>query len=332
MDQCGHTHDRCSGNTITDGGTGTVAVAITSGNTTFSSKNTYTGGTTVSGGKLTLGASDALADTGALTVSGGTFDLGTFSETVGALTLSSGTISGTGALTASSLDLRSGTIAVDLDGTVNLVKTTSGTLTLSGTPAYVGSTSIAGGKLLFTNKVVGHGGGSTGLTVAAGATLASTGGETTFLMAPNTDVVIDGTLSPGDTTIHASFDFSLSGTAKLRFNPGSTLALNPGAQDYVSFGLNGDWLAGSGNPTLALYGPIDYAQSFMIFFGATTPDFAFAGITGYDNTNYAADVSYDGGNHYYLSFTSTPEPGTAVSMLLGSAMLAGLGRRRGSAI
>ena len=68
------------------------------GKQTLTGTNTYTGGTRIDGGILTLGhATNTLADTGAVNVNGGTLDLGTNTDTVGAVTLTSGSITGTGA-------------------------------------------------------------------------------------------------------------------------------------------------------------------------------------------------------------------------------------------
>ena len=57
------------------------------GSLTLSGANTYSGGTIVNAGTLTLGASNVLADAGAVTVTGGTFALGANSDTVGAVQL-----------------------------------------------------------------------------------------------------------------------------------------------------------------------------------------------------------------------------------------------------
>ena len=65
------------------------------GNVTLSNSNSYTGGTNVNVGTLTLGhATNTLADTGAVNVNGGTLDIGANSDTVGAVTLASGSITG----------------------------------------------------------------------------------------------------------------------------------------------------------------------------------------------------------------------------------------------
>lgn len=79
--------------TIVNGAGGVIVNKSGAGTLTLSGANTYAGGTTVTGGTLALGASERLADAGGLTLGGGTFSLGGFSETLGALTLSSSTSS-----------------------------------------------------------------------------------------------------------------------------------------------------------------------------------------------------------------------------------------------
>src|SRR5207237_3130461 len=124
------------------------------GTMVLSGSNTFIGGTNVSAGTLRISASERLADLGALTVSGGTFDLQTFNETVGVVTLSSGSITGSGSamLTGSSYAVQSGAISAILGGTAQLTKTTSGSVTLSGANTYSGGTAINGGTLYITSS------------------------------------------------------------------------------------------------------------------------------------------------------------------------------------
>ncbi|MCX5671071.1 MAG: autotransporter-associated beta strand repeat-containing protein, partial [Planctomycetota bacterium] len=111
--------------------------------------NTFTGPTTVSGGTLRLGASNALPGASNVSVQGGsTLDIGTYSTNAATVTLADGTITGTtGVLTGLSYDVRKGTISAKLGGTGSLTKTTPDTVTLAGANTYSGATSVSGGAL-----------------------------------------------------------------------------------------------------------------------------------------------------------------------------------------
>jgi fibronectin-binding autotransporter adhesin len=86
------------------------------GTLTLAGNNGWTGPTTVSAGTLAAGTNNALA-AGNLTIAGGTYDLGTFSDTVGTVTLVNGTITGsTGVLTGTSYAVQNGSINAILAG------------------------------------------------------------------------------------------------------------------------------------------------------------------------------------------------------------------------
>ncbi|WP_417377639.1 LamG-like jellyroll fold domain-containing protein [Gimesia sp.] len=96
-----------------------------------------------------LTASDLLADTVSLTLAGGaTLDLDSYDETVNNFILEEGTvIATTGILSAqSNLDLRSGTVKAQLNGT-DLIKNGPGTVILDALNGYTGQTIINGGTL-----------------------------------------------------------------------------------------------------------------------------------------------------------------------------------------
>ena len=113
----------------------------------------HTGGTVLQSGSLALGASDLLPDDRGLTVSGGTFDIGGFSETVGALTLGGGSITGTTGILSSntSLAVSAGDISARLGGSATLAKTGAGTVTLSGASTYSGGTTLSAGTLVLAH-------------------------------------------------------------------------------------------------------------------------------------------------------------------------------------
>ena len=122
------------------GGTGTL---------TLGGASMHTSGTTINAG--TLSVTGSLADTGPVTVAGGTYDVAV-SDTVGAVTLTSGTISGVGALTAASYNINianANTIGVSLAGGT-LTKSGTGTLTLTGANTYTGVTAVSAGTLRAT--------------------------------------------------------------------------------------------------------------------------------------------------------------------------------------
>ena len=161
------------------GGTGKLN-KTGSGIMVLSGNNTFSGGTDVTAGTLRISANERLANAGTLSVSGGTFDVQAFSETVGAVSLTGGSIigSGAGTLTGSSYDMQSGTVSAILAGTAALTKTTSGTVTLSGVSTYTGGTTINSGTLV-VNNVASLGAMSGGLTINAGTLEVATGFSTT---------------------------------------------------------------------------------------------------------------------------------------------------------
>ena len=124
-------------------------MAAGGGRVTLSAANTYTGGTTVSAGTLMLGVQDGVADNTALSVSGGTLDLGGFTKTTTATVTLLGGVTQNGIIinNGAAYDAQSGTVTAALQGNAGLNKTTSGSLTLSGTNTYGGLTTVGNGAL-----------------------------------------------------------------------------------------------------------------------------------------------------------------------------------------
>ncbi len=104
----GGTFDTTGGTiTLTNIVTGNGALTKTgAGTLILNNVHTYAGGTNVNAGTVQLGVGNIIPDTSAVTVAGGTLDLQNHNETVGAVTVSSGSIIGNGGtLTAASFSV-----------------------------------------------------------------------------------------------------------------------------------------------------------------------------------------------------------------------------------
>ena len=136
---------------VISNGAGSVALSKTgAGTLTLSNANTYTGQTTVTQGTLSVATTDALGTGAAVLVNGGTLALASNFVTVGAVTLTSGSITGSGfnQFTATSFAVESGTISARLAGAgVTLTKTTAGTVTLSGSNTFTGQMTVQNGTV-----------------------------------------------------------------------------------------------------------------------------------------------------------------------------------------
>ena len=147
---------------------------------TFTAANSYTGGTVVEEGTLALTGSGTLgAPAGTTTVNGGVLDFGGTTQTQSALQQTGGIVTG-GTINVGTYALTGGTLAADatvnattgfevaagqvdgtLTGTGALIKTTDGTVVLTGTNSYTGGTTIAGGTLSLgdggtTGSIIGN--------------------------------------------------------------------------------------------------------------------------------------------------------------------------------
>ena len=164
------------------GNNGANSVALRkagTGNLTLSGANTYTGGTRINEGTVTLGNAAGLgAAAGWLQMTGGTLNLGTYSITVGNLIgsptarINPGTTAGTYTLTSSFTTGTAefaGTLANNGSGILALQKNGNlgGDLILSGTNTFTGGVTINGGSITITNSSA-LGTGTKTVTMTAG--------------------------------------------------------------------------------------------------------------------------------------------------------------------
>lgn len=257
------------------GGTGRSLFKVTSGTVLLNGSATYTGATNVLGGTLQLGANDRIANNSALVVDGGTFALGAYRETVGTVTLASGSITGTsGRLTGSAFDLRSGLVSARLVGTSRVAtKTTDGIVTLTGANTYTGATNLNAGAL-----VLGSGGSissSSRITVAAGATLA---GVSTTNTAP---VTVNGILSPGALSPAGLSSIGTLATGAEIWNPGGSYLWQVNSTPALgSAGTNWDRLSIGGSLALSATN----TNPFTVRVVGLTAGGMTGAISGFDNT------------------------------------------------
>jgi autotransporter-associated beta strand protein len=215
----------------------------------LSGLNLHTGLTTVSNGTLRYGITNALSS-GGVTVSGGTLDIATFNDTVGAVSVESGSITGTtGALTGTSYDLQSGTVSAILDGAGALTKISAGNVTLSGANNYSGATSITGGVLNIRN--------ASALGTTAGATFVSSGAALELqgdisvgaeaLTLSGTGVSNAGALRNISGANTYGGLLSLGAASRINSDAGTLTLSNAGTITGATFGLT---VGGAGNTTI----------------------------------------------------------------------------------
>ena len=212
-------------------GTGSLTLSGP-GNVTLTGANSYSGGTTVSGGTLTGTTTSlqgnitnnaavvfnqsisgiyagSMSGTGSLTLSGpGNVTLTGANSYSGGTTVSGGTLTGTTSSLQGNIvnnasvvfnQSANGTYAGNMSGSGNLTKTGAGNVTLTGTNSYTGGTTVSGGTLtgsttslqgdITNNAAVVFNQTSSGTyagTMSGGGSLTKTGAGTLILAANNT--------------------------------------------------------------------------------------------------------------------------------------------------
>ena len=147
----GDVNDTSFGGVIS--GSGGALVKLGAGTMTLTGSNSYTGGTTISGGTLSVAASSALGlEAGHLTIGSGATLLATESFSTSRAT----TLEGGGAGAGGSFEVAAGKLLTYSSGSVisgagSLIKKGDGSLSLRGVNTYTGGTYIMAGTLISTS-------------------------------------------------------------------------------------------------------------------------------------------------------------------------------------
>lgn len=311
--------------TVTSAISGAGALNKTgAGTMVVTGSNIYSGGTNLAAGTLRLGANDRLADAGQVNVSGGTFEMQSYNETVGVVTVTGGAITGTGTLTGSSYNLQGGSVSVGLGGTAGLTKSAAGTTVLSGANTFTGATAINAGTLTLAATSGSALGGTSAVTVNNGGTILLGGANQINNSAPIT--LAGGTFAKGDFsegTASARGLGALTLTASgshLDFSTGAVGVLN-----FASFVPGANTLAIDNWTGVA--NTLGSASTDRLIFNASQAN----NLNSFAFTGYAPGATqFDLGSGFYevAPVTPVPEPATYAAGLLTLAAIAYHQRRR----
>jgi autotransporter-associated beta strand protein len=259
--------------------TGSLALVLnTPGSLALNGANTYTGGTTINAGTLIVGNGTALGSAnGSLTISAGAaVNLNNNTLAVGVLT-GSGTI-GNSASTSRALTVGSNNVSSTFAGTIggsvgtsmSLIKTGTGTLTLTGTNTYNGSTTISGGILAITSD------GGIGAATNPNPTLSFSGGgilqfnnyTSGLTFNNNTSALTLGAAAATPSALNGP----ITGNTSLTFVGPGILALN-GINNYTG----GTTLSGSGELSISSLANIGFNSSLTYSATLPPPSLTFSG-------------------------------------------------------
>ena len=191
---------------------------------TLAGANTYSGTTAINNGTLALTGAGAIASTGAVNVAAsGTFDISGITATsliIGSLAGSAGSVVTLGAKLLTVGDSTSPTFAGAIGGSGGLTKTGAGTLVLSGSSTYTGTTSINAGTLQI---------GSAGsINSTSGITVNGSGAELKYNSATALSKPL--TLTQGTVSGTGTINTPVAIGANVTLSPGNS----PGTQTYQS--------------------------------------------------------------------------------------------------
>ncbi len=319
-------------NTQSIGGGGGVIKNL-AGNLIFTAQNTYSGGTTLTAGILTLGNNGSLG-TGTLGMGGGSLQSNTtLNNITNAYTLitpssmigsNSFTMSGDGALGANALTVNNSVGTITLSGIISglggsIIKTGTGSLILNNANIYTGGTTLTEGALIVGNtSALG-----TGSLILNGGALQSNGSLS----------IANNYSQTAGSTINGANNLTLSGTSNLASsttllvsNTAGTVTLSNIISGAGGITLNGNSLVLSAansytGGTIVTAGTLQLdISSALVATGAVTVNGGTLDLNG--TTQTIGDLSGNGGSITMgggsLTFGTT-SPSTAYSGVVSEA-------------
>ncbi|WP_210337918.1 autotransporter-associated beta strand repeat-containing protein [Bosea sp. 46] len=203
---------------------------VGTGTLTLTQENTYSGGTTIAGGAISISKDSNLGSTsGALTLDGGVLQVtGTTLNGLARNIILGSNGGGFDIVEAGNSFI----VNQSLSGTGSLSKTGAGTLVLKGASSYSGTTTVSGGTL--RAGVAGAFSSNSAFTVASGATLDLAGFSQTIgsLAGTGTVTLGSGTLTAGANNSSTTFSGTITGTGGVTKRGTGTLTLT-GTNTYT---------------------------------------------------------------------------------------------------
>lgn len=319
------TFDQSTSGTYAANMSGTGALTKSgSGEVVLSGSNSFSGGTKLSGGTLTLANANAIGSTGTISFEGGGLRA-TASNTRDYSARFSNAANQQYQIDTNGENV---TLASNLDSSgASFTKLGSGAVTLTGTSSYTGATTVSGGSLVVNGSLA-----NTALTVQTGARL---GGYGTIGSGSGAVVAIQsgGSLAPrnlpgGMLTVNGSLTMSLGSNYDYQVANGNVEA------DSVD--VNGVLTLDQTTLSLTHLGTYVANEKFTLFvyesligtFDGLADDTTFTAAGGewlinYNDTTGGLNTPAVGTS--YITLTAVPEPS---ALLIGALGLVGLLRRR----
>jgi autotransporter-associated beta strand protein len=280
-------------------GTAGSLIKTGSGTLTLSGTNTYTGATTVNGGTLALSGAGSIATSGGV-ANNGVFDI---SATTSGATIASLAGGGSTILGARQLTVGSNNLSTEVSGVISgtggsLIKTGTGTLTLSGANTYSGGTTITDGTLQLGTA------GSMGSIVGA----VTVGGTGTFDVTNAGTSGITGITNAGVTNFNNSMS---AGSATIINNNPGTLNFNATSTAGTSAITNNRILNFNNSSSAGSATITNNAGSFVNFNDTSTAGNATITSRNMSFNNSSSAGSANITSNFFLQFHNTSTAGSA---------------------